>query len=200
MESQTHFSKHLHELFLSRFKGRIATIGREGQVVEVSNCCRPIDKLPPHTHIDVLHAQVPTQKSGEEFPPTSSPVTKLSTGRNYPLPRHHRTESLVLRSLPLAGRVGLMVVTTKSRPADGQTGLFPTTGRYNDTGRHEAVIRRQSLPRTYRATQARETGQIESLARTNFRQIGYMSLSNGRPGMVCAIILHTSIPTNTTLY
>ena len=46
MESQTHFSKRLHELFLERFKGKITCINKEGRLGETSRSTVPIEKTP----------------------------------------------------------------------------------------------------------------------------------------------------------
>jgi hypothetical protein len=44
MELKQGYSKHLHELFLARFKGKIARIDKHGQVGTASMAGRPIEK------------------------------------------------------------------------------------------------------------------------------------------------------------
>ena len=46
MESQSHFSKRLHDRFLERFKGKIACIDKEGHIEYTRKSLVPIEKVP----------------------------------------------------------------------------------------------------------------------------------------------------------
>ena len=46
MESQTRYSKHLHDLFMERFKGKITCVSKDGNLMIKSNTSRPVEKSP----------------------------------------------------------------------------------------------------------------------------------------------------------
>lgn len=198
MESQTRFSKHLHELFLERFKGKIGSIGREGVAANALVCTRPVDKSPNHKYADVY---TPSQKMPAVEQPKRESYPSVVLERAV-LRSHRCTQSLALNCIPGVLQPG----PERTQPMQSELCYVGSPSRSNKCASGETVsfkqkgpTRRQSLPRSYRSARRpselspkeemdpkrREKArtQIESLARINFQRIGYMSLSIANGGV-----------------
>ena len=182
--SQSNRSNRLNERFLARFHGRMACIQKDGQFDCTPTGNKPVEKISrygkraeawaPDSQRNVLHALSLTRLG-------------LESSRN-PVPSHRYTQSLVLSTSQ-----------SKPKPKDihGQPGnseVGPTVKLVRKDMRRKGDSslgpqRMQSLPRSHRSSKEPNEGgehvAIEGLARTNFQQLGYLSLSRGDTNRLC---------------
>jgi len=198
MSSPPHFSKHLHELFIQRFKGRMNSIGKEGQTGLVTQTCIPVDKMPRKStdgYSSPLNHEIltPLIKVMPNFIASETEKSRV--------PKHQRfksTPDVCFSPKSINNRASFQPTPTLEgfgSITEDKTNSGLTIKRSSKV--HEIIqnefnspTRRQSLPRSFRSAKKEFTGKlivadvskptkgkVEVLARTNFQKIGYMSLS-----------------------